>query len=226
MIDIKPPTAANGPLLLIDISGYTSFLQSVAEAHQHDPPKDASVPDAYGMISNLLDGIVVRVVPPFTLSKLEGDAVFAYAIDATQVPRGAAMLACLADCYAEFQDRLASANLIWTCDCGACSRLDRLDLKFILHSGPYVIQSIAGREELVGPDVVMAHRLMKNGAAELVGHGAYALITDVAAASLDVPTDGALSLVETYEHYSPIQTHVFPLREARPPSITWSPAPA
>jgi hypothetical protein len=77
-----------------------------------------------------------------------------------------------------------------------------------------VIQAIAGRQELVGPDVVMAHRLLKSGAAELVGHGAYALVTDVAAARFDVATDGAFPLVETYEHYPPIHAHVFPLREA------------
>lgn len=77
-----------------------------------------------------------------------------------------------------------------------------------------MIQQIAGRLELVGPEVVMAHRLLKSRAAELVGHGAYALITAAAATGLDVPTEAATLLVETYDHYPPIQAHVFPLREA------------
>ena len=207
------PTASSGPLLLADISGYTSFLQSVAAAHREDAFADGAIPDAYALMSSLLDGIVGRLVPPFTLSKLEGDAVFAYATDVDPVPRGTAMVLCLADCYADFRHRLGAAHGVWTCRCDACSRIDRLDLKFVLHTGPFVIQSIAGGRELVGPEVVMAHRLLKTGAAALVGHGAYALITEAAASRFDIPIDGALALEETYEHYTPIRAHVYPLRD-------------
>jgi len=206
------PSAASGPLLLADISGYTSFLRSVAEAHRDDAFAEGTIPDAYAMMSDLLDGIVGKVVPPFELAKLEGDAVFAYAVDAAQLPRGAAMLGCLTDCYADFRHRLDTAHQVWTCRCMACSRIDDLDLKFILHAGPFVVQSIAGGRELVGPEVVMAHRLLKTEAATLVGHGAYALITEAAAERFGVPTQGALSVVETYEHYPPITVYVYPLR--------------
>ena len=209
------PTPVNGPLLLADISGYTSFLQSVSVAHRDDAFVDGAVPDAYAMISDLLDGIVGRVVPPFTLAKLEGDAVFAYATDSDAVPRAGSMLGCLRDCYADFRSRLDSAHQIWTCRCDACSRIDALDLKFILHEGSFVIQSIAGGQELVGPEVVMAHRLLKTGAAALVGHAAYALITDNAVARFEVPTQGSSALVETYEHYLPVHAHVYPLRRER-----------
>lgn len=207
------PTASSGPLLLADISGYTSFLQSVAAAHQEDAFADGAVPDAYALMSSLLDGIVGRLVPPFTLSKLEGDAVFAYATDADPMPHGQAMVGYLADCYADFRHRLGTAHGVWTCRCDACSRIDRLDLKFVLHTGAFVIQSIAGGRELVGPEVVMAHRLLKTGAAALVGHGAYALITEAAASRFDIPIDGAFALEETYEHYSPVRAHVYPLRD-------------
>jgi hypothetical protein len=206
------PSAASGPLLLADISGYTSFLQSVAVAHRADAFADGAVPNAYAMISDLLDGIVGRVVPPFTLAKLEGDAVFAYAVDEDWLPRGAAMLGFLTECYADFRRRLGMARGIWACRCEACSRIDGLDLKFVLHAGPFVIQSIAGNRELVGPEVVMAHRLLKTGAAALAGNSAYVLITDVAAAQFDVPTDRSIPLEETYEHYLPIRAHVHPLR--------------
>jgi hypothetical protein len=199
---------------LADISGYTSFLQNVAPAHRDGAFAGGRIPDAYALLSDLLDGIVGRLAPPFTLSKLEGDAVFAYAEDAGQLPRGAAMLACFTECYGDFRHRLDQAHGIWACRCDACSQIDRLDLKFVLHAGPFVIQPIAGKLELVGPEVVMAHRLLKTGAVALVGHGAYALITQVAAALLDVPTEGTLPLVETYEHYPPIHAHLYPLREA------------
>jgi Protein of unknown function (DUF2652) len=210
----EAPSAASGQLLLADISGYTSFLQSVALAHKDDAFADGAVPPAYAVLSNLLDGIVGRLVPPFTLSELEGDAVFAYAANSDPVPRGAAMLDCLTECYADFRRRVGAALDIWPCGCDACTRIYVLDLKFILHDGAFVTQEIAGKRKLVGPEVVMAHRLLKNNAAELVGHSAYALVTSAAAARLDIPTEDGVPIAESYEHYAPISAHVFPLREA------------
>lgn len=100
------------------------------------------------------------------------------------------------------------------CGCAACSRVNDLDLKFVLHAGPFVIQSIAGSRELVGPEVVMAHRLLKTDAAALVGHRAYALITDAAATQFEIPTDEAIPLVESFAHYPPIRLYLFGLPEA------------
>jgi Protein of unknown function (DUF2652) len=206
------PRAVSGPLLLADISGYTSFLQSVAVAHADDAFADGAIPDAYAMMTDLLDGIVGRVVPPFTLSKLEGDAVFAFAVGSDEVPVGAAMIGCFTECYQDFRRRLGEARSIWTCHCHACSRVDTLDLKFILHAGPFVIQAIAGSDELVGSEVVMAHRLLKTDAAERVGSGACALLTEAAASAFGVPTADAISHVETYEHYEPIHIYLYALR--------------
>lgn len=212
MIDQPGPRTATGPLLLADIGGYTSFLRAVATWHANDAFANGAVPDAYAMMSSLLDGIVGRLVPPFTLAKLEGDAVFAYATDGAAVPRGAALRACIDACYADFRGRLDQAHDIWSCRCDACMRIDQLDLKFILHAGPFVIQEIAGRSELVGPEVVMAHRLLKSEATGVVGHGAYALLTRAAVEHYDVPTDGSVPLVAHFDHYEPIDTLVFPLR--------------
>ena len=210
-----PPVAADGPLVLADISGYTAFLRSVAEAHTAEAYAHVAVPDAYTVVSDLLDGIVQRLVPPFTLSKLEGDAVFAFAADTVGMPRGSDLLRCIEECHASFRRVVGEVHQGATCDCGACSRLgESLDLKFVLHAGPFVIQSVAGGRELIGPEVVMAHRLLKTRAATLVGRGAYAVITEAAAERFDIPTEGALPLEESVEHYTPIRLHVFPLGEA------------
>ena len=83
---ITPPRRADGPLILADIGGYTSFLRIVQVAHADDAFADGNVPDAYAFVSSLLDGIVGQLVPPFTLAKLEGDAVFAYSAEAATVP--------------------------------------------------------------------------------------------------------------------------------------------
>jgi hypothetical protein len=200
---------AEGPLLLADIGGYTGFLQDVAVAHRDDAFADGAVPEAYRLMSSLLDGIVSRVVPPFALAKLEGDAVFAIGSDADNIPTGGALLDCLRACHADFRAHLADVGEVWTCTCTACLRAESLELKFVLHSGPYVVQEIAGSREVTGPEVVMAHRLLKNHAAETLGSGAYALLTDAAVRRLGVPTDGAVPITETYEHYAPIAGHVF-----------------
>ena len=202
---------AEGPLVLADIGGYTEFLQVVAEAHRDDAFADGAVPEAYRLMSSLLDGIVGQIVPPFTLSKLEGDAVFAFAQDA-DAPRGDAALDVVRACYADFRSRLSDVGKIWACNCTACARATSLDLKFVLHAGRYVLQQIAGSRELSGPDVVMAHRLLKNGAADLVGHGAYALVSAAAVRQLDLPVAGAIPMTETYEHYPPTSAFAFALR--------------
>jgi len=205
------PTATSGPLVLADISGYTAFLQSVASAHANDAFADGAVPEAYGILTRLLDGIVGKLVPPYTLSKLEGDAVFAFATDQDEVPTGADVLVRFGGCYADFRQRVASAKEIWPCWCEACANIEMLDLKFVLHAGPFVIQEIAGQRELVGPEVVIAHRLLKASAPELTGRSAFALVTNAAAEQLEIPLDDCIQVVESHEHYAPIDAHVFSL---------------
>ena len=204
--------AASGLFLLADISGYTGFLQAVDDAHGLDMSASGEVPPAYPLMSTLLDGIIGSVVPPFTLSKLEGDAVFAFAVELADVPRHEALLAFLQACYDSFRTQLAALEQALTCNCDACSRGAALDLKFVLHTGSFVMQSIGGGRELVGPDVVMVHRLLKNGGSALLGHSAYALLTDAAVDRLGIPVEGSTPMTETYEHYQPIEVRLFPLR--------------
>jgi hypothetical protein len=205
------PRAVNGALLIADITGYTSFLRDVQLAHQDDAFADGAVPDAYAMMSSLLDGIVACLVPPFELAKLEGDAVFVYAVSDDSAPPTDDAVACARACYADFRSRLSDARSIWQCWCDACSRVDTLDLKLVLHAGPFVIQELASGRELVGPEVVMAHRLLKTRATELTGHRAYVLVTAAAVDHFGVATDTAIPIVETYDHYDPIAAYVFPL---------------
>ena len=205
------PTATSGPLVLADISGYTAFLQSVASAHANDAFADGAVPEAYGILTRLLDGIVGELVPPYTLSKLEGDAVFAFATADDDVPTGGDVLVRFGGCYVDFRERVASAKEIWPCWCDACANIEMLDLKFVLHAGPFVIQEIAGQRELVGPEVVIAHRLLKTSAPELAGRTAFALVTNAAAEQLGIPLDDCIQVVESHEHYAPIDAHVFSL---------------
>lgn len=203
--------AGRGTLLLADITGYTAFLQAVGAAHAADMAAGTFVPKAYPLLTSLIDGIVERVAPPFILSKLEGDAVFAFAAERELGVRGQAVLDCLSACYQAYRTRLDEARELVTCTCDACVSIGGLELKFVLHHGEYIVQSVAGHQELLGPDVTISHLLLKNHVADLIGPSAYALVTEAAAEHLDVPLEGALPITEEYEHYPPVRASVLAL---------------
>jgi hypothetical protein len=200
-----------GTLLLADISGFTAFLQAVARAHAADMAAGTFVPKAYPLLTSLLDGIVERIAPPFVLSELEGDAVFAFAAEGELGVRGQSVLDCLTACYEAYRARLDEARELMTCTCDACQSIGGLELKFVLHHGEYIVQSVAGHQQLFGPDVTVSHLLLKNHVADLIGRSAYALVTESAAAHLDVPLERALPITEQYEHYAPVRACVLTL---------------
>ncbi len=208
-ISIASATRGRGALLLADISGYTGFLQGVADAHVELIVDAPEPPPAYGLLSHLLDTILESLQPMFRLAKFEGDAVFA--IEAAEIESGAAVIDRIRTCYAAFSAQLASAGSMWTCNCDACARIDALDLKFVLHHGAYVIQPVAGQSEVLGSDVNVAHRLLKNHARDLVGDRAYVLVSDAAVGALDIPTVGMAAGEETYDGIPPIPVRVLTL---------------
>lgn len=197
-----------GALLLADISGYTGFLQGVADAHRELIVEAPEPPVAYAVMSGLLDSIVTAMAPAFRLVKFEGDAVFAVSENGVD---GQSLLAALYRSHAAFHERLMAAGSEWICSCAACSTIHDLDLKFVAHHGTYVAQPIAGHEELLGPDVNLAHRLLKNRARELVGPVPYALITDAAVRALGIATNDMVSGEETYDGGDPVKVHVLRL---------------
>ncbi len=183
----------HGYLILADISGYTSYLAGVELTHAQD------------ILAELLELIVERFAPPLTIAKLEGDAVFAYVYQ-TEVPRGETLLELLESTYLAFRDRVESIRRRTTCECNACRAIPGLDLKFILHYGEYLLQNVSGRTELVGSDVNLVHRLLKNHVSAETGWVAYALFTNSCLAQLNLQLDRLHVGVESYEHLGDIET--------------------
>ena len=206
-----PASKQRGALLLADISGYTSFLQGITDAHAEliaEPDEPAPV---YSLLSSLLDTMATAIAPSFEVMKFEGDAIFAVAPDGPESVHGESVIACLRACYAAFGERLAQGRAELTCDCNSCSLVNTLDLKFVLHHGDYVLQRIVGRDELAGPAVIIAHRLLKNHAGDVIGPRPYALLTDAALAALEVPTAEMPALTETYAGLPSIPGHLLVL---------------
>ena len=138
-----------------------------------------------------------HLVPRFQLSKLEGDAVFVHAPD-TSLARGETVLDAIQATYAAFRDAIRAIDRD-PCDCDACRRSPTLDLKFVVHHGAYGIHRVAGSEELIGSDVALAHRLLKNGVAHATGWRGYALFSRDAIDRMGVSPAGAPLASETYD---------------------------
>jgi hypothetical protein len=87
---------------------------------------------------------------------------------------------------AAFRTRLRSLKQASACTCEACRRIPELGLKFVVHAGDVVTQRVAGRTELAGVDVIVAHRLLKAATPAAVGLERYALLTDACVRRLEL----------------------------------------
>lgn len=190
----------HGYLLLADISGYTSFVAGTELEHSHE------------ILSDLLGTICERIETLLTISKLEGDAVFAYAPE-TKLQRGETLLELIEATYTAFRDRQVSIKRATTCTCNACRNLPSLDLKFIAHHGDYVVQQVREIRELVGSDVNLVHRLLKNHVTEAMGWRAYAMLTEQCLDHLNLDLEGAHIQMEEYEHLGQVKTYNLDLHQ-------------
>ena len=170
----------HGIFVLADIGGYTTFLSDVGVEHGKE------------ITSHLLNGMFEVDSDAWQLGNVEGDCLFVYSEDADDP---AVVFMYLRRVYERFRESLEEIVTGSTCQCGACNRSGDLTLKFIVHRGEFDVERIAGQQHVIGHDVVVAHRLLKNS----VPIREYALLSsamsDVAAASGLATIDG----VETYD---------------------------
>jgi uncharacterized protein YndB with AHSA1/START domain len=176
----------HGYLLIADISGYSTFVAKSELEHAHD------------ILSELLELVLKHLTELFTLSKLEGDAIFAYAPEEI-LARGETLLELIESTYVAFIDQREAIRRQTTCQCNACRNIPLLDLKFLVHHGDYIIQNIGGYREMVGTDVNLIHRLLKNHVADISGWHGYALLTSQALSHVGLSPDGFQQMSESYD---------------------------
>jgi hypothetical protein len=94
-----------------------------------------------------------------------------------------------------------------SCSCTACRSVDRLRLKAIGHYGEFLELTIGGRAQVAGADVILAHRLLKNGVPR---HGDYTILTRAALEYMRVDPRhlGLVPHSETYDHFGDIECFV------------------
>lgn len=194
--------AQKGYFILTDISGYTEFLTKSELDHAQDA------------LQNLFDVQLAHIKHPFVISGFRGDAIFLYVPD-TNICEPQTILEALENLFFVFADTLRQMINNTTCTCRACQNMSRLDLKMVIHHGEYVLQKLADREELLGADVIVPHRMLKNNVIEQTGIESYALFSDAAVAASNLP-QLAYPLVphsETYAHIGEVKMQVLDLRK-------------
>ncbi len=174
-------------LVIADISGYTGFLAGSELDHAQD------------ILADLMGIVVASLRPTFRLAKLEGDAAFVYAI--TAAVDGPQLQDAVERCYFAFRRRLRDVGQASTCECNACILVPNLDLKVVAHHGQVVRQRIASSEELVGSDVIVVHRLLKNHVEEATGFAAYAMYSAACLAAMGLADPVGAGLVEHRETF-------------------------
>ena len=183
MVEAAQPTC----FLIADISGYTGYLADVELDHAQD------------ILADLVGAVVSALRPSFRLAKLEGDAAFMFMLGETI--DGSMLLDTIERCYFGFRRRRRDIRQATSCECQACARIPDLNLKFVAHHGVAIQQKVAGRQELLGSDVIVVHRLLKNDVVAGLGIEAYALLTQqcLDAAGLDPRQLGMRPITETYD---------------------------
>jgi hypothetical protein len=159
-VDTRPES---GFLVLADISGFTKFVTATEIEHGAETT------------GALLADVIEALVPTLEIQELEGDAVFALGPDSA-ARSDAELIEAFGRALIAFKRRQVEMSLDESCRCRACAGVLALRLKLIVHHGSFVRQSVAGRSRVAGPDVILVHRLLKNG----VEPATYVLFTGTA----------------------------------------------
>jgi hypothetical protein len=139
-------------LLIADIGGYTEYMRSHRMSLAHAEVNTARLLET-----------VIDAARDFDLIEIEGDAAFlsrqADALDHDAAVAATTQAAVGMHRAFHLERQYVATNL---CPCDGCAGADNLKLKFVAHIGEVATQTIKRRRKLVGIDVILVHRLLKN----------------------------------------------------------------
>jgi len=143
----------NQALIFIpDISGFTKFVTETEIGHSNH------------IIADLIGIILGSNILGLKVSEIEGDAVLFYFRGTP--PKKEEIIQQSKRMFIDFHTNLKVMEKDFTCKCGACTTVSNLTLKFITHYGVCKEVSIHDFNKLIGSDVILAHRLLKNNVPE------------------------------------------------------------
>jgi len=112
------------------------------------------------IIAELLEAIIEENTMGLKIAELEGDAVFFYRVG--EKPTQEELFDQVKKMYIAFHKQLKLYERDRICSCGACSTANALNIKFVSHYGDVVERTIRGHFQLMGADVTLAHKFLKN----------------------------------------------------------------
>jgi Protein of unknown function (DUF2652) len=181
-------------LLIADIGGYTAYMRTHRMSLAHAEVNTARMLEA-----------VIDAAGDFELIEIEGDAAFlsrrADSLDAAAT--AAVLTKAVAGMHRAFhrERQYVVANL---CPCDACEQANNLKLKFVAHVGEVATQTIRDRRKLVGIDVILVHRLLKNP----VQAPEYLLFSDALYRNGGDAFDPVQQIEQDMEGIGPVRTYV------------------
>lgn len=166
-----------GYIAMADISGYTTFVAGTELEHSRE------------ILSELLEVTSRALEAHLVPVRLQGDAIICVSADDE-------IVSCLESAFVAFHRRVRAMVAATTCPCTACQSVPALTLKFVAHRGEYSNVEVRGTKDLVGADVNIAFRLLKNH----VPSHEYLLITRPVLERLPEPARSAyVPIVEEYD---------------------------
>ena len=192
-----------GYFVIADISGYTKFLT------------DNELEHAQGILGEITNLLVRELSQPFQFIELEGDAVFVFA-PSVLVENAERLIDIIEYCYAAFKMLQIQMVSNTNCTCAACTAIKDLDLKCVAHYGEYLPQETPTGTKLLGPDVIVTHRLLKNSVIQQTGIQAYAFVTEGFVRKLGDANEKQLTLkhAEEYDSLGVIEGRIIDLNDA------------
>jgi hypothetical protein len=139
----------NALIFIPDISGFTKFVNKTSIEHSS------------AIIKELLEIIMAENKLDLKLVEIEGDALLYYKKQSNTENISEILEQCKS-MFLAFHQHLKLYERDRICNCEACSGTHKLGLKFIVHSGEIALQKIMDHKKIMGKEVILAHRLMKN----------------------------------------------------------------
>jgi len=140
-------------LVIADIGGYTPFMR----LHR------TSLAHAQDVVARLLEALI-DAAPNLSLIEVEGDAAFLYTWtpegqETPTVRMGIDQMVAMHQAFHACRQQIAALN---NCSCEGCRQAGRLRVKFVAHLGDVAVQRVKRSAKLVGFDVILVHRMLKN----------------------------------------------------------------
>lgn len=201
-------------LLIADIGGYTEYMRSHRMSLAH----------AEVNTGRLLEK-VIDAAPAFDLIEIEGDAAFLSR--RAEKPHGdddavsATTRAAVAMHRAFHLERQHVASNL--CPCDGCVQADNLKLKFVAHIGEVATQTIRQRRKLVGIDVILVHRMLKNP----VQAAEYVLFSEDLYRTSEAPPEPVHEIAHDLEGIGPVRAYFVEIEDVAGslpprPELSWA----